>query len=130
MSKEYILKTISYTSESKVSGQPAYKLTFVDPTNLDEYICWVDTANRNYYNNGWDELLNSENALGVYTGLKRAGTTYKGEKKINADSKPVLTDSLTNNQVELLLHKLKEHLSPKVVVNTNNTFSNLFEEVK
>ena len=43
----YLLYKIEYISESRVSGEPAYKLYFADTETQETYICWVDTSNRN-----------------------------------------------------------------------------------
>ena len=129
MSKEYILiKDPEYKAVSSVSGCPAYKLTFMDIDTLDEYICWVDTANRNYHNNGWAELLIMDNAKGLYQGLKKAGTTARGQKKINADSKPQLIKTLSDTEIKeikriIAVSKMPKQQDPLLA-------TGLFEEVK
>ena len=88
--KTYLLYKVEYRRASKVSGEPAYKLWFVEPSTMEEYICWVDTSNRNWERCGWEHILNQPEPRGLYTGMKRRKKTYRGQPCLNADSKPVL----------------------------------------
>jgi hypothetical protein len=129
MSKEYILiKDPEYRAVSIVSGCPAYKLTFMDIDTLERYICWVDTANDNYHNNGWAELLGMNNMKGIYTGLKRAGTSARGQKKINADSIPHLIKTLKDSDIKEIKRITVASKLPKQQDKLIAT--GLFEEVK
>tara|TARA_R110000772_G_scaffold126696_6_gene233793 strand:+ start:763 stop:1107 length:345 start_codon:yes stop_codon:yes gene_type:complete len=110
--KTYLLYNIEYRNASAVSGNPAYKLKFVDPDNQDVYICWVDTTNRNFTRCGWEQVLAASDPRGLYTGMKRRTKTHKGQLCLNADSKPVLIESW-------------EQVVDRVFA--RNTFNTLFE---
>jgi hypothetical protein len=123
--KSWILKKID-TKMGKKHGLPIYKLTFVDPETMMEYEMIVDEAMRNYNRCGWNNILNSDEPYGIYTGL-RVKPNEKSESRkpvLTADSRVTHEMNATQSQAEELVRKLKNQRE------VGNVFDSLFEEQK
>lgn len=126
MTQNYILYSVQYRESSQVSHQPAYKTIWIDPDTLDEYVCWIDTANRNFKH--WAAILEQDNPLGIYTGLRTRCSTHRGQLSITADSQPNLLGTFTKSEISEYIKETSRTLTrPANIINTKNNFWNLFE---
>jgi len=108
MANEYILCDI----ERKIGNKNhswIYDVTFVNPENLEVYMCVVDESYRNYTR--WQHLVTGTIPYGIYTGLRRTNREDKnGLPVINADFAPQLIAPMTEQEVELVLETRREQL--------------------
>jgi hypothetical protein len=86
-----------------------YKLTFLDPDTMTLYECSVDPDMNNW--KFWREHLTKPNPLGIYSNLKETTRTSKeGTPVISADSHPHFVETLTQDEVQLLVEVLLKEL--------------------
>jgi hypothetical protein len=82
-----------------------FHLTFLDPDLVKLYECSVDPDMTNWSH--WQPYVTLPNPLGLYTNLKLAkGTTKNNLPIISADSHPRLVETLTEDEVCLLVEAL------------------------
>jgi len=88
----YLLVGIDYNQQSKLTGRPYWRLTFMqvnDDYTTELFHCDVDESMQNYKKSGWQNILSKSNPLAVYDGLRLTKrTSSDGLPVITADSKP------------------------------------------
>jgi hypothetical protein len=82
-----------------------YLLTFIDPDTSKVYECSVDPDMDNW--KLWRDYLTKQNPLGIYSNLKETQRKSKaGVPIISADSHPHFHETLTQDEVTLLIEML------------------------
>lgn len=110
MNKQYILTSIE-RKIGHMNNSWIYELTWVDVDTLEVFTMTVDSSYRNYKRSGWDVIIQT-NQLGVYTNLKkRPSANHKDDLPVlDADSKPVLDQHLTQKQIDDVLDLIRSEL--------------------
>lgn len=87
-----------------------YKLTFIDLETTILYECSVDPDMNNW--KFWKEYLTKPNPLGIYSNLKTTTRTARdGTPIISADSHPHFVETLTQDEITLLVEALLKELN-------------------
>jgi len=100
LNDNYLLVCFDYNQESKLTGRPFWRLTFMqvsDDYTMELFHCDVDESMENYKRSGWQTILSKSNPIAVYGGLRLTKrTSSDGLPVITADSRPQpVVDNIT-----------------------------------
>jgi len=112
--KRYILADREYKGTSRISGGDYWELTWFNERTLEMFKTHVDSSMTNF--DRWQPVIRNPEPWGIYTGLRiTPKTTRDGSPVITADAQPECVNSMTHEEMLLVLQGLTAQILPELV---------------